>query len=559
MAKRKIWLGVGGQVCSLLPMSEAVQPKPSYCRTFALPFLIFLAIVLVFQFYVGAYRAEFGSEPDEAAHYVTGLMVHDYVTHLFPGNPMHFAKDYYEHYPKVALGHWPPMFYVIQSAWTLLFTPSRISIMLLMAVLTAAAATILFTFLRARFGVWKAMAGTLLFLYVPLVQQFASAVMTEIPMTLLLLIAAWCWVRFLETERTRDAALFGLVAALAILVKFSGFSLALVPVFTLLMTRKFHLLKTRAFWASAVTVAALAGPWTLGTLKIAREGMAGESFGWSFTHLAIRFYSGALAQICGFTVLLAALFGLAFMLTRRSLMTAADVAFGSLLLSIGVFHMLVPTGFEARHLIPAVPALVYFAWLGADWVATQLATPRLPLTKTAALVFAFIGLVFLATTFRVPHKGYFGFGAVADNLLNSSKSQDTYLVVSDARGEGMFISEVAMREKRPGHFVQRASKKLASSSWTGSAYHLTYCKKMSDKAGVQYNTPDQLAMLLQNDTVNFIVFDNSVPKDYRTKHFDILHAAIEQHPDLFHAHQKFDMTRANTPFPQAIEVYQIVR
>jgi hypothetical protein len=256
---------------------------------------------------------------------------------------------------------------------------------------------------------------------------------------------------------------------------------------------------------------------------------------------------------------LAALFGFAFMLTRRSMMTTADVGLGSLLLSIVVFHMLVPTGFEARHLIPAVPALIYFAWLGADWISTQLATPRLPLAKTATFVFVFIALVFLATTFRVPHKGCFGFRAAADDLLSSSKPHATYLVVSDARGEGMFISEVAMREPRPGHFVKRASKKLASSSWNGGTYHLTYCKKMGDKSGVEYNTPEQLAALLKNDAVDFIIFDNSVPKDYRTKHFDILHAAIEQHSDLFHAHRKFDVTRANTQFAQAIEVYQIVR
>ena len=137
-------------------MSDVAQPKQSRCCACALPFLLFFAIVILIQYFVGAYRSEFGSEPDEAAHYVTGLMVHDYITHLFPGNPMHFAKDYYEHYPKVALGHWPPMFYVIQSAWTLIFTPSRISIILLMAVLTAGASTILFNFLRAKFGTWKA-------------------------------------------------------------------------------------------------------------------------------------------------------------------------------------------------------------------------------------------------------------------------------------------------------------------------------------------------------------------------------------------------------------------
>ncbi|MGZ4972189.1 MAG: hypothetical protein ACXWDN_05465, partial [Limisphaerales bacterium] len=137
-------------------MSEAdrsPQPGKFNRRTCLLPFLLFFAVVVMMQSFTGAYRAEFGSEPDEAAHYVTGLMIRDYIAHGFPGSPMHFAKDYYEHYPKVALGHWPPMFYLIQSAWTLIFSPSRVSIMLLMAVLTAGAAKIFFNFLRAKFGV----------------------------------------------------------------------------------------------------------------------------------------------------------------------------------------------------------------------------------------------------------------------------------------------------------------------------------------------------------------------------------------------------------------------
>jgi hypothetical protein len=540
-------------------MSEAVQPSQSRCRKCLLPFLLFFAVVVVIQTFTDAYRAEFGSEPDEAAHYVTGLMVRDYIAHGFPGSPMQFAKDYYEHYPKVALGHWPPMFYVIQSAWTLIFSPSRVSVMLLMAVITAGAATMLFSFLRPRFGVWKAVGGTLLFLYVPLVQQFASAVMTELPMTLLLLIAIFFWAKFLETERMRDAVLFGVIAAIAILVKFSGFSLALVPVFTLLITRKFYLLKKRAFWAAAIVVGVLAGPWTLGTLKIAREGMAGESFGWSFTHLAIPYYSNALGQLCGFTILLAVLFGLAFALTRRSKMTSSDVAMAAMLLSIVVFHMLVPTGFEVRHLIPTVPALIYFAILGADWIATQLASPTLPLSKTAAIVFAFMALVFLATTFHVPHKGYAGFGAVAESLIKSSPPHSTLLVGSDARGEGMFVSEVAMREKRPGHFVQRASKKLASSTWEGGQYHLTYCKRMSDKYGKEYSTPAELAALLNQDTVSYVVFDQSVPKDYQTKHFELLRSALEQHPDNFHLVDSFDILRGNKAYPKALRVYQIVR
>ena len=541
-------------------MSEADRsPQPGKCnwRTCLLPFLLFFAVVVMIQSFTGAYRAEFGSEPDEAAHYITGLMIRDYIAQGFPGNPMHFAKDYYDHYPKVALGHWPPMFYIIQSAWTLVFTPSRVSVMLLMAVLTAAAATVLIHFMRLKFGVLKAVAGVLLFLYVPLVQQFASAVMTEIPITFLLLIAARFWARYLETERIKDSILFGLIAAVAILVKFSGFSLALIPLFSLLITRRFNLLKTRAFWAAAIVVVVIAGPWTLATLKLAREGMAGESVGWSFTHVAVPYYFGKLTQMCGMTVLLASLIGLAFTLSRRSMMTSADATLAALLLSIVIFHMLVPTGFEARHLIPAVPALIYFAWIGADWIATQLTTPRLSLLKTSALVFTVLGVVFVLTVFYIPRKGYAGFGPVAQTLIQTSQSHSTLLVASDARGEGMFISEVAMREKRPGHFVQRASKKLAASTWEGGAYHLTYCKKMGDKSGTEYSTPDQLTALLKKDSVDYIIFDESVPKEYQTKHFEVLRAALEQHPSDFHLVNTFDMLRANNSAPNALRVYQI--
>ena len=101
---------------------------------------LFFGVQTSLQWVNGAFISEFGGHSDEAAHYVTGLMVHDYVAALRqaqdPDPPMKFAKEYYIHYPKVAMGHWPPFFYVVQTAWTLLFSPSRISMILLMAFLT---------------------------------------------------------------------------------------------------------------------------------------------------------------------------------------------------------------------------------------------------------------------------------------------------------------------------------------------------------------------------------------------------------------------------------------
>lgn len=60
---------------------------------------------------------EIASHPDEAAHFVTGMMLYDYVRGHLGENPMAFAEQYYARYPKVALGHWPPGYYVVQAAW----------------------------------------------------------------------------------------------------------------------------------------------------------------------------------------------------------------------------------------------------------------------------------------------------------------------------------------------------------------------------------------------------------------------------------------------------------
>src|ERR1700686_1788292 len=98
-------------------MKDATKP---FWRGIAVVLVFFGATVLL-QFLSGAYRAEFSGYPDESAHYVTSLMVRDFIVSLQYTEPMQFANDYYLHYPKVALGHWPPFFYALGGIWMLLF------------------------------------------------------------------------------------------------------------------------------------------------------------------------------------------------------------------------------------------------------------------------------------------------------------------------------------------------------------------------------------------------------------------------------------------------------
>ena len=61
---------------------------------------------------------------DGPAHFTTGLMLHDFLCAGHYLRPMTFAKCFYVHYPKVAFGHWPPVFYVIEAAWFFVFGTS---------------------------------------------------------------------------------------------------------------------------------------------------------------------------------------------------------------------------------------------------------------------------------------------------------------------------------------------------------------------------------------------------------------------------------------------------
>ena len=82
--------------------------------------VIFGVLIVGLQIYGGAYQAEYDGHPDEAAHFVSSLLVRDYIGQWPWPDPLPWAIQYYIHYPKVAIGHWPPGYYIIQAGWWLL-------------------------------------------------------------------------------------------------------------------------------------------------------------------------------------------------------------------------------------------------------------------------------------------------------------------------------------------------------------------------------------------------------------------------------------------------------
>jgi hypothetical protein len=475
-------------------MSPPSNPAHSRTPGFLGLAVLIVIFVAVFHLVSGSPFAELGSHPDEAAHYVTGLMVHDYLAGGMHGSPLHFADDYYRHYPKIGLGIWPPFFYVVQALWTLVAGSSVVSVLRLIAVLEIALALLTAAWLWREFGPVQAVPGALLLVSLPLVQQYSNMVMAEILSALLMFGAAGCFALYLESagraQEWRAAIGFGVCAGLAIMTKGTGLALAFVPVLGILFSGRVQLLKARSLWVAALIVLVIAGPWTWHFRNQGRGGWEEPSPSIHFTQRAIFFYAKEMAVGLGGLVALLALAGALSLLLPNRRSPAIALCSLALVLGVWIFQCLTPVGLEARHLTPAMPALIILAMSGLDLLTGSRAAARIAAAAGLLAVFYLWPSVFPTaapapgygsignqihfSSFRIPLKRWSGFAPIVDRVLAAGAAQPV-LVASDSRGEGMFIAAIAARDPhRPSYTIQRASKLLAASTWSGSGYQAFY-------------------------------------------------------------------------------------
>jgi hypothetical protein len=511
--------------------------------------LLFFAVQVTLQWYAGAYSSEFGSYPDEAGHYVTGLMVRDYIASGQYSQPMAFAEDYYIHYPKVSLGHWPPLFYAVQAAWTLLFSPSTASILLLMAFMTTLLAVTLFLALRKDFGDAMGIGVGLLFIILPIIQRFSSMVMAEIQVALLTIWAVLFYGRYLETEKWRDAIWFGIFSSLTIMTKGNGVALALVPPLAVVLNRRLYLFARLSFWLPAIIVLILCGPFYWSTFDMVRNGWITDSPNLGFTLDAVRFYPYQFVKILGVGLVVLVGFGFYDRLIRpfrRERIPGQWAAVGALFIGVLIYHLVVPCGMEGRHMIPALPAGLMFLTAGISATADLLRFRLLrPEKRTLAVAFV-MALFFMVETYHMPKKAWGGFKEPVHQLLMTPDLRDSvFLISSDSSVEGMFIAEVAMQEQRPGHIVLRASKVLASSLWDGRAY------------SPFYETEEEMMDYLRSVPVGIAVIDLTIPEDKRTSHHEILLQTMEAYAGEWELIGTYPLVRNQKEYLRGFQIYRL--
>jgi len=393
---------------------------------------------------------------------------------------MNFAEQYYIHYPQVAIGHWPPFFYLCAGIWGLILGVGHASYLMFMALIVAVLAALLRVVLSHELGVWWSGLAGLLLLLLPPIRETSELMMLDTMVALMSLLAGCALVYLFSNPTLISAILFGLFTSCAILTKGTGMALVMAPLVMIVLTRNVNIIRTKVFWLPALIVAAVAGPWTILFMSSAKQGWE-YHVGWKYTLAAIKGFCFLLVDAIGPVLFIAAAYGIWVGIFRRR--TIVWSMLFALLISTYMFIIIVPSSIGQRYLTAAFPPLVGFAMAGIASVAKSL-------QKAKWSNIAQIGVVGMIVAggvmvMRKPRPiAPTGFNMVAEYVIDkySNYPKVAILVCSDGIGEGAMISGLAAREPKPGsYFVLRGSKQLARSLWSGQNYHVTFSDEESVK------------------------------------------------------------------------------
>ncbi len=438
----------------------------------------------------GALRTELSAASDEPAHYVTGLMIRGYLEGGLGTSPREFAERFYLHYPKVAFGVWPPLFHLSLGAWMFVVGASPASALVFIGLTTVAVGFVIFRVAQPRLGTPLAAAVALWFIMLPSVQISTASVMMDMLCALLTVCAAVAFGRYLESTRTRDVALFAVLSSAAIMTKYNGLALALVPPLAIALTRRWELWKRPNLWLAPGLVAALCGPWYVAHRDLVRY--ASEPFRtlvpWTTASLENTI---ALVMEPGPIAVPLVVLGVWSRASHKRADSGLWASLLALVAAVWLFHSLVYPTAGVRYFIPTFAALVLFAGAGVHRLMAA-ATPPAAVSWWPAVVHVATVVVLALAVFHVPVKASRGFADAADAALMTGVDKDsTLLVSSDPIGEGAFIAHVASRELQPRTIVLRASKLLASSTWMYARYSVKHpdeptLARALDEARVEY-------------------------------------------------------------------------
>jgi 4-amino-4-deoxy-L-arabinose transferase-like glycosyltransferase len=449
--------------------------KRSWVSFLLLSYLCAALIGVVAMVLARAYQAGF-SGADEPAHFLNGYFIANYASHHLGSNPMGAATDFYIHYPKISIGHWPPAYYGFLGILFLILPPTMpvaFAINVIVAALPAIGVAAALSMLADR---RVALAGAVIYALAPLALEGQAMFMVDQPLAACLVGATAVWIAYMRSGGWGKAIAFALLAALAVLIKGNGWLVGLIPVFHIALTGQWRQLLSPKLYVAAALAAVIVVPWYVLTAKIAADGFNYHA-GVDYALKALGANLLTVVQNLTPAGALLALYGaVAEFRERRQSPQRWLIVSGivSLVLATLLLQSLIPVDIVDRYMAPALPAVVVLALLGLQRLLARLAAtaPRLQAAAALVLLVAMAAPGVLHLVERTP-KADTGITLVTQQLAGQGQPSVT-VIAGDTSSEGAFIAGMAVHDAKLQSYVVRASKLLADSNFMGSNYTLRF-------------------------------------------------------------------------------------
>jgi hypothetical protein len=355
---------------------------------------------------------------------------------------------------------------------------SRFGLVSFQALLAATLVIGLFFWMRRDYGIWLSFLSALVLAAIPTIQDAAREVSPDLLLAVLVFWASAQYGLYLTNMKSRHAWWAGLLAVAALGTHGRAAVLFMVPPITLLLVR---LTWKRIAAAVAILLVFVFVP-----------AIVGQAYSYSPANTlanSLR-YLTLLAAALNWYIFALALIGIAAGL-RADRPRTPMAAITALVLSCWIFYSVVNVPFNEFFLVTSIPAMIVLAAAGTEELLHRAVSAglsvRLPAAALGALALGFAGW----NVHRMPLKS----GQLAQRIVGVlyGDSKSIWMVAGPPNFEGSLIAEVALRDRAQDHIVLRASKMLASSTWSRAHYRMLF------------HDPSSVLNLLDRDRVGWII------------------------------------------------------
>lgn len=174
---------------------------------------------------------------DASRHAMNGVFLSDMLSQGGLLHPVTFAKAYYEKYPAINIGFYPPFFYISSVPFLLLFGVSHAVSQSVVTLYTLASGILAFVICRGVMDRLSALATALCILAFAPIALWARQVQLDVPAVAMYLLTAWAMIRYLETGRQNWMFGAAILVGLSMLTRVQGVFLVPVLLFVLFLQR----------------------------------------------------------------------------------------------------------------------------------------------------------------------------------------------------------------------------------------------------------------------------------------------------------------------------------